>query len=188
MGPRRRRDDVEEMARMPHNVVIREPGARPSMDCCSRFNVIAHASCFGPSVIAARKSLYVSGRFRALALVQGEGGGSAERRNLVTAAACFPDRRETEAHGNASRRSTGGVLRPWSALPGTWILAAISRRPPVPVQPASVADPFRGRTDTQGLPRTASHVSSPPQAPLPSPRSKASYRNAPSCGIGCLGL
>ena len=27
-----------------------------------------------------------------------------------------------------------------------------------------------------------------PQAPLPPPRSKASYRNAPSCGIGCLGL
>src|SRR3954471_20766212 len=32
------------------------------------------------------------------------GRRNAERRTLVTAAACFPDRRETEAHGNAFRR------------------------------------------------------------------------------------
>src|ERR1043166_9493485 len=61
------------------------------------------------SAMAARKLLYVSGRFRALALLKGEGGGSAERRDLVAAAACLPDRRETEARGNASRRSTAAT-------------------------------------------------------------------------------
>ena len=38
--------------------------------------------------------------------IEKRGGRNAARRTLVTAAACFPDRRETEAHGNASRRST----------------------------------------------------------------------------------
>jgi hypothetical protein len=33
-----------------------------------------------------------------------EGRRNAERRTLVTAAAYFPDCRETEAHGNASQR------------------------------------------------------------------------------------
>ena len=35
-----------------------------------------------------------------------EGRRDAERRTLVTAAACFPDCRKTEAHGNASQRPT----------------------------------------------------------------------------------
>ena len=37
------------------------------------------------------------------------GRRNAERRTLVTAAAYFPDRRETEAHGNASRRSVAAI-------------------------------------------------------------------------------
>src|SRR6185295_11049251 len=39
------------------------------------------------------------------------GRRNAERRTLVTAAACFPDRRETEAHGNASRRSVAAFFK-----------------------------------------------------------------------------
>src|SRR5436305_15338764 len=50
-----------------------------------------------------------------------------------------PGNRGTRQRLSALHR---GVLRPWSALPGTWLLAAISRHPPVPVQPASVADPL----------------------------------------------
>ena len=38
-----------------------------------------------------------------------EGRRNAERRTLVTAAACFPDCRETEAHGNASQRSAAAT-------------------------------------------------------------------------------
>src|SRR3979409_906302 len=37
------------------------------------------------------------------------GRRNAERRTLVTAAAYFPDRRESEAHGNASRRSVAAI-------------------------------------------------------------------------------
>src|SRR3954451_12577894 len=39
-----------------------------------------------------------------LALDEKRGRRNAERRTLVTAAAYFPDCRETEAHGNASQR------------------------------------------------------------------------------------
>ena len=143
---------------------------------------------FGQSVIAARKLLYVCGRFRVLALLSRRGRWKRRKAQLGNSRGLSPG--SPEDRGTRQRLSAlhRGVLRPWSALPGTWQPSAISRRMPVPVQPASVADPFQGRTDTQGLPRTASHVSSPPQAPLPSPRSKASYRNAPSCGIGCLGV
>src|SRR3954451_218119 len=63
-----------------------------------------HRSFPGPSVSAARKSLHVSGSFRWPRSRVRRGRRNAERRTLVTAAAYFPDRRETEAHGNASRR------------------------------------------------------------------------------------
>jgi hypothetical protein len=62
------------------------------------------APSFGPSVIAARKSLHVNGVSGDLALAEKRGRRNAERRTLVTAAACFPDRREIEAHGIAFRR------------------------------------------------------------------------------------
>jgi hypothetical protein len=45
-----------------------------------------------------------------------EGRRDAERRTLVTAAAYFPDCRETEAHGNASQRpaaATSSTLGPF---------------------------------------------------------------------------
>jgi hypothetical protein len=45
----------------------------------------------------------MSPRF-ALVSPANEGRRNAERRTLVTAAACFPDCRKTEAHGNASQR------------------------------------------------------------------------------------
>src|SRR3954470_15234602 len=62
-----------------------------------------------------------------LALSQKRGRRNAERRTLVTAAAYFPDCRETEAHGNAFQRPAAASFRPRSVLPGTW-LTAISRR------------------------------------------------------------
>src|ERR1700710_2153464 len=48
-----------------------------------------------------------------------------ERRkaHLVTAAAYFPDRRETEAHGNASRRSVTAVSVPGTVLPSAGLQA-----------------------------------------------------------------
>jgi hypothetical protein len=81
MGPGVRRDDVVRIGA--HHV----------------------APSFRPSVIAARKSLRVNGGFsEPPSKIKRE----AERRKAhlrSTAAAYFPDRRETEAHGNASRRS-----------------------------------------------------------------------------------
>src|SRR5947209_10624164 len=98
-------------------------------------------SCDGPSVIAARKSLYVNGRFRVLALLK-EREVKRRKAQLGNGRGVFPGspgNRGTRQRLSALHR---GVLRPWSALPGTWLLAAISRHPPVPVQPASVADPL----------------------------------------------
>src|SRR6266576_996412 len=69
----------------------------------------------------------------------------------------LPRNRGTRQRLSASRR---GVFNPWSALPGTWLLA-ISRRSPVPVQPASVADPVTGRAETQGLPSACLRGTSP---------------------------
>src|SRR5437868_392081 len=87
------------------------PYIEPGDDSCVRGRSIA--SSIQASVFAARKSLYVCGGFRVLALLQGEGGGGAERRNLVTAAAYLPDRRETEHTatplGAPPRRSFGPV-------------------------------------------------------------------------------
>jgi hypothetical protein len=70
---------------------------RPSF---ARSNIVP----FRASVIAARKFLHVSGSFRGPRPRTEEGRRNAERRTLVTAAAYFPDCRETEAHGNASQR------------------------------------------------------------------------------------
>src|ERR1700719_1476776 len=83
----------------------------------------------------------------------------------------LPGKRGTRQRLSASRR---GVLNPWSALPGTW-LTAISRRPPVPVQPASVADPDSG---AGRIPRASrerkSYVSPPPSGAASRPALQAS--------------
>jgi hypothetical protein len=39
-----------------------------------------------------------------------EGGGTPKGAPWVTAAAYFPDRRKTEAHGNASQRSVAAIF------------------------------------------------------------------------------
>ena len=56
--------------------------------------------------------------FRKPPLKRKRGRRNAERRTLVTAAACFPDRRETEAHGNASRRSVAAIFLASVRSPG----------------------------------------------------------------------
>src|SRR5437660_12725288 len=71
------------------------------------------------------------------------GRRNAERRTLVTAAAYFPDRRETEAHGNASRRSVTAFFQTLVRSSGD--LAHRDFAPlPVPVQPRTVAEPRNG--------------------------------------------
>src|SRR3954470_10570270 len=100
-----------------------------------------------------------------------EGRRDAERRTLVTAAAYLPDRRETEAHGNAFRRPAAAFFKPRSVLPGTWLLAAISRHPPVPVQPRQWQGPVvspdgnpRPPDDAEGRPLHARRRRIPPRA------------------------
>jgi hypothetical protein len=69
-----------------------------------------------------------------------EGRRNAERRTLVTAAAYFPDCRETEAHGNASQRpaaATSSTLGP--TLPAQARASSPSRQAfahPSPVPPS----------------------------------------------------
>jgi len=67
------------------------------------------------SVIAARKFLHVSGGFGGLPPAQRGGGGTPKGAPWYWAAACFPDCRETEAHGNAFQRpaaATSSTLGP----------------------------------------------------------------------------
>ena len=131
---------------------------------------MAWLSCLGASVIAARKFLHVSGRFSFLPPLKGR---EAERRkaHLVTAAACFPDCRETEAHGNASQRpaaATSSTLGPnfrHRREPKLAIQAGF--RPPFtcPVQPFK-AEPRSGLGRLPKAPRC--HVcETQPQAPHP---------------------
>src|SRR3954465_1452753 len=76
--------------------------------------VASHRSFLEASVIAARKSLRVNGGFSEPPPTRKEGGGTPKGAPWVTAAAYFPDRRQTEAHGNASRRSVTAI-----SVPGT---------------------------------------------------------------------
>src|SRR3954453_14299744 len=87
------------------------------------------------------------------------GRRNAERRALVTAAAYFLDRQETEAHGNAFRRSSCSVV---ALVRASGDLATLGDFAPLACpRPASFGGRPRewGRTDTQVLPRTKSHVS-----------------------------
>jgi hypothetical protein len=63
-----------------------------------------------------------------------EGRRDAERRILVTAAACFPDCRKTEAHGNAFQRPAAAFFK--TSVRSSGDLAHDDFAPlPVPVQP-----------------------------------------------------
>src|SRR5882724_7586835 len=63
-----------------------------------------------------------------------EGRRDAERRTLVTAAACFPDCRKTEAHGNAFQRPAAAFFK--TSVRSSGDLAHGDFAPlPVPVQP-----------------------------------------------------
>ena len=161
MGPGLRRDDVE-------NFVL---------------------SFLRASVIAARKSICVSGSFRGPRSLEEE--REAERRKAhlgSTAAAYFPDCRETEAHGNAFQRpaaATSSTLGP--VLPGTG--ASFSRHPgrlphpsPAPVQPLKAA-PRSGHGRLPKAPRVRRARPPRPQAPHPAPRYKRPG-NAPLTGTG----
>ena len=150
-------------------------------------SVDAHRSSFRTSVIAARKSLHVSGRFRGLPPAKGR---EAERRkaHLISAAACFPDCRETEAHGNASQRpaaATSSTLGPDFRAPARDQLAHPGRFPrpsPAPVQPLKAA-PRSGHGRLPKAPRVRRARPPRPQAPHPAPRYKRPG-NAPLTGTG----
>src|ERR1043166_1549088 len=119
---------------------------------------------------------------------QGEGGGSAERRvvnkprrisriagkqrHTATPLGAPPRRLKTPV------RSSGDV-----ATLGDFAPHACPR-------PARLlAEPHSGPGRKPEASRVRGATLAPrPQAPLLSQRSKASYRNAPSCGIGCLGV
>src|ERR1700710_2536905 len=94
---------------------------------------ISHRSFLGPSVIAARKSLRVNGGFGEPPSRRNEGDGT-PKGAPCNSRGLFPG--SPGNRGTRQRLSTfrHGVLKPWSALPGTWLLAG-SRRLPVPVQP-----------------------------------------------------
>src|ERR1700716_1656204 len=71
------------------------------------------------------------------------GRRNAERRTLVTAAAYFPDCRETEAHGNAFQRPATAFFK--TSVRSSGDLAHDDFAPlPVPVQPHTVAEPRNG--------------------------------------------
>ena len=75
-----------------------------------------------------------------------EGRRSAERR-IATSRGLSPGSpgdSNTRQRLSALRR---GVLKPWSVLPGTWQPSAISRRSPVPVQPAHSGRPLLSGPD-----------------------------------------
>src|ERR1700712_2394838 len=89
---------------------------------------------FRASVIAARKCLRVNGGFSEPPSKRKEGDGTPKGAPWVTAAAYFPDRRETEAHGNASRRSVTAFFK--TSVRSSGDLAHGDFAPlPVPVQP-----------------------------------------------------
>src|ERR1700716_198187 len=75
------------------------------------------------------------------------------------------ENRGTRQRLSASRR---GVLKPWSVLPGTWQTPEEVLEhgvfPAARLSPSSqltVADPVKGRTETQGLPRPCLRGTSP---------------------------
>ena len=125
---------------------------------------------------------------------QNEGRRSAERRTVTTPRLIsrIAGRQQHTATppGAPPRR----LLRPWDLTSG-YSARAFARHPgrfprpsPAPVQPLKAA-PRSGHGRLPKAPRVRRGTSPPrPQAPHPIPRSKASYRNAPSCGIGCLGI
>jgi hypothetical protein len=157
----------------------RSPGRRGETLCAS------HRSSFRTSVIVARKSFCVSGVSGDLALDNKRGRRNAERRTLVTAAACFPDRRETEAHGNASRRpaaATSSTLGPdfraraRASSPSRQVSPPFARL----VQPLKAA-PRSGHGRLPKAPRVRRERPPRPQAPHPAPRYKRPG-NAPQEG------
>src|SRR3954465_4256343 len=76
------------------------------------------------------------------------------------------------------------VLKPWSALPGTWILAAISPRPPVPVQPHQWQSPVVGPDGNPRPPECAKDVPFPPAGAASGPALRSVLGNAPPVGSG----
>jgi hypothetical protein len=94
-------------------------------------------------------------------LENNEGRRDAERRTLVTAAACFPDCRETEAHGNAFQRPAAAFFQTLVRASGD--LAPGDFAPLACPRPASLSGRplFKGRTETQGLPSPCLRGTSP---------------------------
>jgi hypothetical protein len=152
----------------------------------SRTCFMAWLSFLGPSVIAARKFLHVSGRFSFLPPTKGR---EAERRkaHLNRAAACFPDCRKTEAHGNASQRpaaATSSTLGPDFRARARANSPSRQVSPPFArlVQPLKAA-PRSGHGRLPKAPRVRRVRPPRPQAPHPAPRYKRPG-NAPLTGTG----
>jgi hypothetical protein len=116
MGPRLREDDGE--------------------------NVAAHRCLLQASVIAARKSLHVSWRFRKPRSLDKRGRRNAERRTLGNSRGLFPGspgNRGTRQRLSTFRRGVVALVR------ASGDLAHNDFAPlPIPVQPALVADPECG--------------------------------------------
>jgi hypothetical protein len=134
-----------------------------------RGRILHGRSFLQASVIAARKFLHVSGG-SGVPLRLKEGRRNAERRTLVTAAAYFPDRRETEAHGNASQRPAAAFFK--TSVRSSGDLAHGDFAPlPVPVQPHQWQGPVvspdgnpRPPDDAEGRPLHARRRRIPPRA------------------------
>ncbi len=105
--------------------------------------------------------------FQKTSLDKKRGRRNAERRTLVTAAACFPDRRETEAHGNASQRSVAAFFK--TSVRSSGDLAHGDFAPlPVPVQPHQWQSPIMGPDGNPRPPECAGH-DPPPAGAAPTP-------------------
>src|SRR5258708_21029185 len=110
---------------------------------------------------------------------QERGRRNAERRTLVTAAACSPDRRETEAHGNASRRSVTAFLK--TSVRSSGDLAPGDFAPlPVPVQPHQWQGPVVSPDGNPRPPDDAGPRLPPPAGAAPTPTLQSVPGNAPS--------
>jgi hypothetical protein len=150
---------------------------RQQIDCMPVLHTEVRPSSFGPSVIAARKSLYVSGG-------SGCPSDNGRERNAERRVVNTP-RRISRIAGKQRHTATPlgapprRLIRPWDRASGTGaseLAIQAGFRPPFtcPVQPLK-AEPHNGPGRLPKAPRVRRETSPPrPQAPHPFPRYEAS--------------